>query len=209
MVARHADRDPARHRIHDEAQAVDNARAPVHQVAEKTRAVALFMRDGKALVLRLDAIAKLGQQRFEFIAAAVEIADDVERPGVVASVGPKALAFNDRRIDLRLGTKLETIAEAFASPVVSGSGAATAHGCARRADRSRGPGVARCGPGRPAPAGRRRWRPAKAWNSLARRTSLARSSGRTLVASTTVRRRAASRLRTMNSSTSKASLVAA
>ena len=121
MVARHAERHTARHRIHHETEAVDDLGAPVHQVAQKDQPPPMVMGDRETLVPALDTIAEPVQQRLKLVEAAVDVADDVERPEVVASIGPKRLALDDCGVDLFFGTKLETVAEPLAAQSLHGS----------------------------------------------------------------------------------------
>ena len=91
VVARHAQGRPGgAHRPHD-PQRVQHARPAVHQVAHEHRLPPLRMPP-------LD-VAEQAQQRLQLVGAAVDIADDVERPAVVALVAPQAHALEGGGVD--------------------------------------------------------------------------------------------------------------
>lgn len=104
MVSRHAEGRPGRDRVDRQAQAVGAVRAAVHQVAEKDQPSAVRMRDPKAparrLLPALHDIAESAQQRDRLVEAAMQVADDVERPAVLAAVGPQPPAFDHDRVGL-------------------------------------------------------------------------------------------------------------
>ena len=47
-----------------------------------------------------DRVPELGEQRDELVVATVDVADEVERPAVVASVGLASRALHDRGFDV-------------------------------------------------------------------------------------------------------------
>ena len=71
------------------------------------------MGDREALAVAPDAVAKLLKQGEEFIETAVDVADDVERPRIVAAVGPQAAAHDLDVVDLVLRVELEPVPEAL------------------------------------------------------------------------------------------------
>ena len=115
VVPGYAQRHAVGDGVHRQPQAIRDPGTAVHQVAQEHEPSRLGMRDAKTLAVPLDAVAELGEQRFQLVAAAVHVADDVERTRVVASVGPQALTFDDRGVGLGFGTQLEPVAEALAS----------------------------------------------------------------------------------------------
>jgi hypothetical protein len=84
------------HRLH-EPHAVDDPWATVNEVADEDRLAPLGVRVcavGSALV------AELGEQLLELVVAAVNVADDVERPALLLAVVPERRARDRRRLDL-------------------------------------------------------------------------------------------------------------
>jgi len=87
MIARHAERVAGGHHAHDQTQHARGVRTAVDQVADEDRpAVHVVRADGPAGVVAVDRVVQLGQQRLEFGPAAVDVADDVERTGLVPQV---------------------------------------------------------------------------------------------------------------------------
>ena len=96
-------RVPGRGHAHREPQHVGRVRAAVDQVADEHRAAG--RRGGRDAVRRR--VAERRQQRHQLVAAAVDVADDVERPGLGAPVGPHRHAHDLGRLDVldRLSTQ--------------------------------------------------------------------------------------------------------
>ena len=185
-------------------------RAAVDQVADEDRAavrVAARRPPGRSSS-RLIVVAELGQQGLELGAAAVDVADDVERPGLVAQVVEEPGARDRRGGDLVLAAQDVDGPEALPLQAAQGRAAARRAGGGSRGRRSRGRGGSRCARGRRSPARRARSRSAARRARGPARPARLRASGCTLVASTTVSRPAASRLPTMKCSSSNASAVA-
>src|SRR5262245_40799557 len=70
------------HRVH-QPQDIGRSRPTIHEVTDEDRAAPLRWNNGACPVR---AIAELGEQRLQLVAAAVHIADDVERAALVARV---------------------------------------------------------------------------------------------------------------------------
>ena len=115
VVSGDAQRHPVGDRVHRQPQTIRDPRAPVHEITQEHEPSRLGMRDCIALAFPVDAVAQFSQQGFQLVAAAVHVADDVERTRVVPPVCPQALAFDDCGVDLPFGTELEPIPEALAS----------------------------------------------------------------------------------------------
>ena len=125
---------------------------------------------------RPDVVAQLGEQLLQLGAAAVHVADHVERAGLVPQVVEQPLVHDRRVVHIGLAAQhvdaLEALlAEELQRPRQRRRGAAS-----RRARRSRGPGVPRCARGtrRSGCRGRSRrrarspsWRPRSAWRGRA------------------------------------------
>ena len=81
--------------VANQPQRVENPWATVHQIAEEDDLAALGMpvgavAPGRIVAVRCDRlVAECLEQCFQFVAAAVQIADDVERPVVVPLVVPE------------------------------------------------------------------------------------------------------------------------
>src|SRR5215470_10150422 len=87
MVARDAERVTGGDHAHDQPQDAGSVRAAVDEIADEDRAAAVVVGAGGAsLVVPADHVAELGQQRLELGPAAVDVADDVEWPGLVPQV---------------------------------------------------------------------------------------------------------------------------
>jgi len=111
VVAGHAERRVGPLHAHRQAQHAGRVRPAVHQIAEQDGFAAGRM--ARHAVFARD-IAKLHQQRLQLGAAAVNVADQVERPVLVAAVGPEARALNRRRINFILRAEDADVAEALA-----------------------------------------------------------------------------------------------
>ncbi len=88
VVARHAERLARRDHAHDEPQHARGVRAAVDEVADEHRGPPRRRgrADGPALVVPAQPVPQRRQQRLELAAAAVDVADDVERAGELAVV---------------------------------------------------------------------------------------------------------------------------
>ena len=88
VVAGHAERCPGGHHAHDQAQHARGVRPPVDQVAHEDRAPARWVAGAgrPAGGVALEGVAEFGQQLLEFGAAAVHVADDVERAALVPQI---------------------------------------------------------------------------------------------------------------------------
>ena len=101
VVAGHAERGPGRHHAHDQAEHARGVRSPVNQVADEDRApVRVPGADRAASGVALDRVAELGEQLLELGPAAVHVADDVERPGLVPQVAVQPGPGDRGRVDL-------------------------------------------------------------------------------------------------------------
>ena len=101
VVAGHAERGPGRHHAHDQAQHAGRVGSAVDQVADEDRAPAagvtgVHRAPGRVPV---ELVAQRGQQFLQLGAAAVHVADDVERPGLVPLVGVQPGAGDRGRVD--------------------------------------------------------------------------------------------------------------
>ena len=85
VVAGHAERGPGRHHAHDQAQHARRVGSPVDQVADEDRAAAAGVAGAHRAPggVALELVAQRRQQLLELGAAAVHVADDVERAGFV------------------------------------------------------------------------------------------------------------------------------
>ena len=88
VVARHAERVAGGDHAHHQAQDAGGVRAAVDEVTDEHGPPALRVRGTHraAVGVALDEVAELAQQGLELGPAAVHVADDVERPGLVPQV---------------------------------------------------------------------------------------------------------------------------
>ena len=104
VVSGQADGGPGSDRVHHQAQAAGALRPAIHQVAEKDQPPAIRVGHPIATARRrlpaFHGIAELAQQRVQLGEAAVQIADDVERPVVRTAIGLQRLPFDDGRVDV-------------------------------------------------------------------------------------------------------------
>nr|WP_276602773.1 hypothetical protein [Nannocystis pusilla] len=100
VVAGHAQRRPRRDHVHHQPQHLHDLRPAVDQVAEEDDPSALRVRHPQRLALALDRVAQPAEQRQQLVEAAVDVADDVERPAVLAAVAPQPRPLDRRRLDL-------------------------------------------------------------------------------------------------------------
>ena len=203
VVAGHAERRAGRDHVHAPAAARPaTSRPAVDQVADEDRLAPVGgmtrrpARPVGVVVRRRRRSRAAPSSVLQLVAAAVDVADDVERAVLVACGCSRAAAARSSAASTSSGElEHEDVAEALALQP------------AQRPPQLRRWLRTTCGPksrsGRDAVAlladvaraGRARWRPAGTWYSRASSTSGLRASGWTLVASMTVSRPAASRLR--------------
>ena len=112
VVAGHAEGGAGLRHRHHRLQGVDDAWPAVHEVADEDGLSACRVCPRTAVV---PLVPELLQQLFELVAAAVHVADDVERPGLALAVVPERLPLDDGRIDFFLRLEHVDVAKAFAS----------------------------------------------------------------------------------------------
>jgi hypothetical protein len=105
VVAGHGEHRARRHAGHGEPQHVDHARAAVDEVADEHHAPARGVPPHRVAARRAGpgrvwGVAELGEQRLELVAAAVYVADHVERPRLVAPVGRERHAHDLGGVDV-------------------------------------------------------------------------------------------------------------
>ena len=106
VVARDTERVTGGDHAHDQPQDAGGVRAAVDEIADEDRTAAVVVGTGGAsLVVPADRVAELGQQRLEFCPAAVDVADDIERPGLVPQVVEQPRAGDAHVGDLVLTTQ--------------------------------------------------------------------------------------------------------
>ena len=186
VVAGHAEGRAMDDHVPHQPHGVEDAGAAVHQVAEEDRLAAFGMDEGPVAPERIVAVQaglhvpESREQFLQLVAAAVNIADDVERAVLVSLVVPERHPLDDRRLDLLGRVEHEDVPEALPmepperppqlrllvaddvrAEVPVGSLAGCAPGRASRAGRARWPpaGSGTAGPARPAACGPRagRW----------------------------------------------------
>ena len=174
---------------------VEDAGATVHEVADEDRLAALGVGVGRRRRRgtarpgdRHDLVPEPPEQRLQLVAAAVDVADDVERAVLVPS--GRSRAAPARRPPPRPPRASPARRRAGSPPCgAPGATAGVARtGCGRRAGRSPGRAGPGSAPGRPARACRGRSATGRQWYCRASSTSGLRASGWTLVASMTVSR---------------------
>ncbi len=114
VVAGHAQRVAAFHHAHDEAQHAGTVRSAVNEVAQKHRLAAGRRRDQDIAVRLLYSVVELPQQCRQLVEATVDIADDVERSGLVAPVVPQLRARDACVLDVLGGLEHVDVPEALA-----------------------------------------------------------------------------------------------
>jgi hypothetical protein len=102
VVARHADRRSGRDHAHHQAQHAGRVGTPVDQVADEDRDAALGMRaaDRPARRVAVQGVAQLHEQCLQLGAAAVHVADDVERAAFRAAIVEQLLVADPGGRDL-------------------------------------------------------------------------------------------------------------
>jgi hypothetical protein len=96
VIARDSKRVARGDHTHNDSQDVGNARAAIDEIAEKDRLPTRWMRPHALVVL----VAQRPEKLDQLVAAAVNIADDVERTVVGPPVVPEWLACDRHGIDL-------------------------------------------------------------------------------------------------------------
>lgn len=120
VVARDAEGRPrADHVVHD-PERVQHPRTPVDDVPQEDHLAALGMRvgcpAGEGQRVRITAgrlVTEPGEQRFEFVRAAVDVADEVERAVLVAPVVPERHPLDHGGLDLLGAREDEHVPEPF------------------------------------------------------------------------------------------------
>jgi hypothetical protein len=112
VVAGQADRGPRLGHRHHELEDARRVRAAVPVVADEHGAPAIGRHDGRAVPVHH--VAELAQQLGQLGVAAVDVADDVEGPGLGAAVGPQRRAAHLYGLDLLGGAQHPDAAEALA-----------------------------------------------------------------------------------------------
>jgi hypothetical protein len=97
VIAGHAECGAAGDGVHDETEDVGGFRTAVDEIAEEEELASGGDPDSGGG--GIDLVAEIPEESDEFIVAAVDIADDVERSVVVAPVVPEWLAFDDSGFD--------------------------------------------------------------------------------------------------------------
>ena len=119
VVAGHAEGIPGRDHVANHAEGVQNARPTIHEIAKKDGLSPFGMSKGSVapdgiIAVKLKwLVAQLAEQGLQLVAAAVHVADDVERPVVVPLVVPKRGPLDDRRLDFLGRIEDENVWEPF------------------------------------------------------------------------------------------------
>ena len=116
MVPGHAQRCPLLDHSDDQSQNVRCVRTAVDEISEEDGPTTNRGRDGNATLAVLQhgrLVTKAFEQLHEFVVAAVNVSDDVERSALGAPVGPEALARDRGRVDLFDGRKRPDIAQSL------------------------------------------------------------------------------------------------
>src|SRR5262249_39606379 len=92
VITGDTERDAVTEHRHHQAPNVGSLPAAIHQVSDEDSFAAIGRRDSRTLRATFDLIAKLFEQRGEFVIATVDIADDVERTVLLLAVVPEWLA---------------------------------------------------------------------------------------------------------------------
>ncbi len=117
LVVMVADHDQACSRfdhVLGDPEHVGRARAAVDQVADEDGATAFWWRDVHLLAVPSDDIAEFAEQHLQLVGTAMNIADYVERAGLIAAIGPQLGSHDFDRIDILDRSKAMHIADAFA-----------------------------------------------------------------------------------------------
>lgn len=126
VVARHTQGGPGGDHAHDETQDAGARGAAVYEIAEEGGAPPFrvgCVESCSAIVVgrRTQDVAKLTEQQHELLEAPVDVSDDIERPGVVAPIGPHAVADEARGFYLLRRAEDVHVAKAFALQVAKGA----------------------------------------------------------------------------------------
>ncbi len=114
VVARNADRLPCLHHPHHQPQHIGSRRPAVYQIADERQAPPLWRRYRKPALLALCGVAEFRHQLQQFIQASVHIANNVERPMIIAAIVPKRLPLDHSRVRFFRRTDPEHVPEALA-----------------------------------------------------------------------------------------------
>ena len=95
VIARNAVRATRFAHRHHNVQNIDHARPSIHQIAHKNR-LAILVTPHAAVIRR---VFQFLPASFQFVAAAVNIADDIERPVFAFAIIPQRLAHNGCGVD--------------------------------------------------------------------------------------------------------------
>ena len=155
VVAQDAERGAGRDHGHDQSQHARRAGPPVDQVAQEHHPAPVGVRADR---VGRSVVAQLGQQSHSSVVAAVDVADDVERAGVVAAVVPQPGPVDRRPVEL--GRRPASCGPGGTLPGPGPRAMRRSCWCWRRmaCAEVRGRGAARCAPGTGLAAGRTRWR---------------------------------------------------
>jgi hypothetical protein len=114
MIAGDCERTSGCDHVHDEPQDARRIRTAVDQITDEDRAAPIGMFAHRATTALVRDIAKQIEQSLQLLAAAVDVADDVERPVVCAPVAPQTLAHDHCSRDAFLGMQHVHPTKAFA-----------------------------------------------------------------------------------------------
>ncbi len=110
VVAWHAERTPSRHHRHDHVEHAGRIGPAIDEVPHEHGAAGRVSERAVGIAV----VAELREQRDELSAAAVDVADDVERTVLVALVVPHALPLDHHGLDLLWRREHGDVAKAFA-----------------------------------------------------------------------------------------------
>lgn len=119
VVARHTVRGSGIDHIADQPNRVEDPGPAVDQVADEHRGATFRVGIDRASLWEVpypplrEPVAELGQEAFDFLAAAVDVADDVERPVLVGAVVPQAGTGDRRVVDCLRRVEQVDLAESF------------------------------------------------------------------------------------------------
>jgi hypothetical protein len=111
VVPGHGERAPGGDHPHRAREGVAHAGAPVGEVAEEDGATPLRVAPG---AVGVRGVAERPEEQVQLRGATVHVADEVERAGVVATVGRERLALDERGVHLRGGAEHHHVPEPLA-----------------------------------------------------------------------------------------------
>ena len=117
MVTGNAERGATLDHAHDQSKDVWRVRAAVHEIAKEHSAPPLGRRDADPYLAVFGApylITQTPKKLNQFVVAAVNVADDVERALLVFLVGPETLPRDRRRVDLLDALEGPDVTKSFA-----------------------------------------------------------------------------------------------